>query len=480
MAFVSNMDDEENQGKAPSQGVVAPIGGTGSVHLAPSSGVGAAAAPGSTSGGTPSNAGGSFATLQTYLGANQGQAPALANNIVNNVDKQYQTLDQGNNSTLSGIQDQVTAGFTPENNDAIAAEAANPVSFASDPNNVSAFQGQLTDQYKGPASAESDAKYQTQSAAVNNALATGNSLVSTDAGRQQLLQQNEAAPTAGVTALNSAILSQDPNSQSKIEGAYQPFNNLVSNLSNGAQGIDSSITKDTAEASDANAKSNAQINSQVNGLNTTLNNTVNQDQTTQAQFNTDLTNFQNLWGPISTDINAYNEAAPGVTNLPEPVLPVGMPKGPGGSDPNGGRVSYGAIDNDLVPTLNESASNNVYTLQNVATPDQYAQANAYQTLMGSLAGMSTPAISGVAPTTAPLVAPNTFNAPVNIGTEAQTDLNNLLNSVKSPAISGGLAVNQGNAIKPEWNALIEALTQQGATVPGWNGESVGPGFYEYQ
>src|ERR1019366_1135585 len=88
---------------------------------------------------------------------------------------------------------------------------------------------------------------------------------------ENLLVQNEAAPTTGVTALNSAILSQDPNALNSLQNAYQPFNNLLTNLNTGAQAADTTIGKEQSDAAASSAAANKQIADQTAALNTNVN-----------------------------------------------------------------------------------------------------------------------------------------------------------------------------------------------------------------
>lgn len=268
MAFVSNFDPEK-QDPNQSQGPVAPGGAANTVKLAPSGGVGSA---GGTSTGSAPQAGGQFATLNQYVNANQGQAAPLAGKITSDINNQYNSLQGQNQSTLQGIQDSVNSGYTPINNDVLAQESSNPVSFASNPGNIQSFQGQLNDKYTGPGSVENDSRYQTQLANVNDAIATGNAQTGSDAGRKQLLTKYEAAPNAGVTGLNSAILAQDPNAQASITQAYKPFSNLTSQLSTGAPGINASIGQAQTDAAQAHSQANKQIQDQTGALNTNVNN----------------------------------------------------------------------------------------------------------------------------------------------------------------------------------------------------------------
>lgn len=315
MAFVSNdqTDDEDNKNTAqnPSQGPVSPSGGGSAVHLAPTSGVGStgtsAGAP--SANGTPA-AGGSFATLDKYVGANQGQAEGLANTIASGAQSQADALNTQNQGVLTGIQGSINSAYTPQDTGVLSAEAADPVSFASNPSNISSFQNQINDQYTGPASAEGTAAFQTQQAAINNQISEDNAQTQTDAGRTQLLQGVEKAPTAGVTGLNNAILSQDPNAAASINNAYQnQFAGVLNGLNSGAAALDPSIAQAKTGAASASAAANKQIADQASGLQTALQGNVTKDQAAEndynAAVNTSNTNLADF-NPIASDINAYD------------------------------------------------------------------------------------------------------------------------------------------------------------------------------
>ena len=277
MPFVPNMQDEEQQ--QTSQGT-SPVGGGGAVHLAPSSGVGSAPAQGGAAPTAAQGAGGSFATLNKYLEANQGQAEPLAGKITGQIGQQYGQLGQESQGVIQNLQGQVAnaPGYTASNPDILAQEAANPVSFASNPENVAAFQKQATSQYTGPTSAEGTTDFQNQQAKINQAISQGQTQTGTEAGREQLVSQNTARPTTGAVALNAAILSQDPNSLGKVESAYQPFQNLVTGLQTGASNVNQQISKEQADAAAASKAAQDAITGQMTGLNTAV-----QNQLTQAQ-----------------------------------------------------------------------------------------------------------------------------------------------------------------------------------------------------
>src|SRR4029077_817958 len=339
----------------------------------------------STAPGQP-GAGGGFATLDKYLTANQSQAQPLANKLTQGVSQQYSNLSGQNASTLGNIGQQVanSPGYTAPNQGALAAEAANPVSFASDQGNVKQFQGLLTNAYGGPASAEATPEYTKQQNAINTAITQGKQQTSTEAGRNQLLEQNEAAPSAAVTGLNSAILSQSPTALGQVESAYKPFESLMPSLQAGAADINKTIGQEQAGAKESSAAANKQIADQVNALNPGLTTTANQNAAAQNKYNQDTQNFQNQWTPVSANINSVNDlmAKFGWTNSP--------------------------IANTLSSNFNKPASNVTYTPTGVATADQAAQGQAFQNLIG---GLNTTLPAPIATQAGTQIAPPTFAVP---------------------------------------------------------------------
>lgn len=430
MAYVANMDEDEQN----KQGGVAPVNNN-PVHLAPSSGVGSAGA-GGTGAAPQKDAGGQFATLDKYVTANQGQAAPLASRVTNPINDQYNTLNQGNQSTLQNLNSQVTnaPGYTKSDPNVLAQEAANPVSFAGDTNNVKNFQSLLTNSYGGPASAEGDTGFQAQQSKVNQAIAQGQTQTSTDAGRKQLVNQASARPTVGVTAVNNAIVSQDPNALSSIEHAYDPFSNLVSGLSTGAQDINKTIAQEQNDATTSSKAAKDAISGQIGGLNSAVTGTTNDAiAKAQAQQNAINSGIGGLYSqPVDTTATTLNEYGGATTpwynttnysvgNLNTPALQaLGISQDQwnalqnqmqlaGTSESRSGH-NFGANSPtsqvDLNQFLSEQDPTTAYTNANMATPEQYQQAQAFQNLVGGLnlgtpqlaINQSTAAQAGTAPT----------------------------------------------------------------------------------
>lgn len=473
MPFVSNMDNDE-QKTDPTitpQGAVSPVGGGAAVRLSPSSAVAPAGGGGSgTPGSAPTPAaGGQFASLDKYITANQGQAAPLAGKLTPGINQEYNALDTANNAAISSINNQVTnaPGYTPNNPDVLAAEAANPASFTSDPNNVKQFQSLLQNTYSGPASAEGTNDYANQQSAINQAIAKGTTQTTTEAGRKDLLSQNEATPTANVTALNSAILSQDPNALASIEGAYKPFQNLMTNLNTGAQGVNQTISKEQSDAASSSKAANDAINSQIAALNTGVSGALTAAQQKAAAQNASVKSaLGNLYGGQAVDtapqsVRAYDKyvdlanATPykvgqlspdqlqslGMTQDQWNALQGSMAQAGAGNwtTPTAAGLFTPTAQLDLQQFLTQQDPNATISAANVATPAEYAKAQAFQTL---LQGMNLNA-----PTTLinPATAGQAGTAPTNLNSfdyaSALTGAQGLTQAEKDAALQESQSIN---------------------------------------
>ncbi len=430
MAYVENMQDEEQKQdpNAPQQGAVSPTGGgSGAVRLAPQSAVSPVGGSGTNSGTPgsapqPAGAGGSFASLNKYIDANQGQAQPLANQVSTGVGQQYNNLDAQNNAAISNINSQVTSapGYTassPTTAATMASEAANPVSFSGDQGNVKQFQSLLNDTYSGPATAEGTSDYANQQTNINNAIAAGTAATTTEAGRENLLSQNEATPTTGVTALNSAILSQDPNALGTVENAYKPFNNLLTNLNTGAQGVDTTIGQEQSNAASTAQAANQAISNQINALNTGVSGELTTAQQNAAAQNANIKKDLAAGTPTASDL-----ASLGMSSDQWNALSAADKAAATGQTVSSNQGQFNATSGtttiDPTQFLTQQDPNAVLNANNVATAQDYGNAQAYQTLLNGL-NLGTPATL-INPSTAAQVG----TAPTNLNTyNYQTALN---------------------------------------------------------
>lgn len=427
------MPDEEEQ-PTPAQGAVPTTGGA-PVQLSPTSGIVGAGSAGGT-GGAPAPkspasqpAGGAFGSLNQYLTANQGQAAPLAGKITPGINQEYNNLNAADNATIAGINNQVTntPGYVSGSTAAptLSAEAANPASFTNTPSNVTSFQGLLNDTYGGPTSAEGTSNYANQQAAINSAIAAGTASTTTEAGRENLLSQNEATPTTGVTALNSAILSQDPNALASIEKAYQPFNNLLTNLNTGAQGVDTTISKEQADAASTAQAANQQIANQIDTLNTNVSGELAAAQQKAAAQNAQIKADLAAGTPSASDLQAL-----GMTQAQWNTLSAADKAAATSQTVKSGNGQFGATTGtttiDPTQFLTQQDPNAVFNAANVATPQDYANAQAFQTLLQGMnlqtpTALINPSTSGEAGTAPTNLNQFNYQTGLNTATSAEAD-----------------------------------------------------------
>ena len=455
------MQDEEQKAdpNAPQQGSVSPTGGGGAVRLSPQAAVPAvgggtnSGTVGAGSSPTPS-AGGQFASLNQYLSANQGQAAPLAGKLTPGINQEYKNLDTQNNATIAGINNQVTnaPGYTPSNPSVLTAEAANPVSFTGDQGNVKQFQSLLNNSYGGPTSAESTSGYANQQSAINNAIAAGTANTTTEAGRENLLSQNEATPTTGVTALNSAILSQDPNALASVQNAYKPFNNLLTNLQTGAQGVDTTISKEQSDAAASAKAANDAIASQIAGLNAGVTGELTAAQQKAAAQNAQVKADLAAGTPSATDLQAM-----GMTSDQWNALSSADKAAATAQTVTSNKGQFGATSGtttiDPTQFLTQANQNAVINAANVATPEDYAKAQAFQTLLQGM-NLQTPAAI-----INPATATQAGTAPTNLNQyDYQTALNTATSTKADEVAAAQAYVNALQSGADETHAQLAAST----------------------
>ncbi len=413
MPFVSNMNDDENKQNQPqgSQGgAVSPSGpGGGAVRLSPSTAVpaGGAGSAGAT-GTNPASAGGQFASMGQYLKANMNQAEPLAGKLTSGIGQEYTGLEGQNQAALSSIGSQVSAQPDySKANDTIAQEAANPTSFAGDQGNVASFQNLLKASYNGPTSAESTNDYTNQQNAINKSIAQGQQAVTTESGRENLLAKNEAKPTTGVTALNSAVLSKSPTALSSVENAYKPFQNLLTGLQSGATEQNKAIADKQTQAATAKKAASDALTSQMTGLNTAVGGELTAAQQKLAAQNAQVKSELAAGTPSDATLKSL-----GITSDQWNSLSAAQKAAATSQDVYSNQHQFGATSGtsniDLTGFLNQNDPNNVLNAGNVATKEDYDKAAAFQSLLGGLnldtptmaINPSTAAQAGTAPTSA--------------------------------------------------------------------------------
>ena len=367
---------EENQQAPGGQTTNAPSaapppqtgGSAGAASSAPAKGVTA---------GSPTQFGSSASKLGDYLSTNAPNITNQANTLAGTLNQQYGALNQGITDAANQFGQQVQGGYAASNPDTVNQAIANPSQFASDPNNVKAFQGQYNDTYTGPTSFEATTPYSNIQNQVSQAVQQGQ-LVQTPAGLQTYLQGLGGNPTQASSTLDTLLMQGNPQAQQTINQAAGQFGNLTGQLSTAAQGADQSVVDAQNAAQTAQAAAQSQFNPAIANWQDALNNTVAQNEAQRTAYNQ---NQNSLLSAVQSG---------GESLTPAQLTALGNPDynqiNAFNNDVALGNQNYGGVGNvNLANFLTGSVSpdNTVATAANSATPTDYANANAFSQLVGS-------------------------------------------------------------------------------------------------
>lgn len=257
----------------------------GSTGTTPS-GPAATPAVGSAS-GSPTQFGSSASKLGDYLSANAPQIQNQANTLTGNLNTQYGNLNQGITDAANNFQSQVQGGYATPNQGAVDQAVANPAAFASDPNNVKAFQGQYNDTYTGPTNFEGTQGYSDLQNQVAQGVTQGN-LLNSPAGLQTYLQGQGTNPTKASSTLDALLMQGNPAAQAQIQQAAGQFGNLTGQLGTATTNADQSVTAAQQAAQAAQAYAQGQYGNAVTGFNANLQNELGTANTANANYNTNI------------------------------------------------------------------------------------------------------------------------------------------------------------------------------------------------
>lgn len=337
---------------------------------------------GATAGGTktaspntasPVTPGTAATNVNEYLNANAPQTQQYANNVASGLTNQYGQIQSDIGSAANQFNNQINAGYTPENTALVNQAAANPASFASNPNNVSAFQAQENDQYTGPTQFETSSPYTgltNEVTAGTNAATPWQSFSGTASQFGNLGDQ-----TLGEQNLDATLFAQTPGVNQEIQNAATPFNSLNSYLTNVGTGADAAAAAAAANATAAAGNVQSVFNPLETNFNTNLANETTQAGTANLAYQQEQLQQQ----------AADNAAIQSAFNAFETNNPISNAQGNAALFNNLGVTGTG-------PGIQLNAA--APTLAQTATPEQYAEANALSELMGNnyanpLAGQTT-------------------------------------------------------------------------------------------
>lgn len=247
--------EEENQNKNAQ--VNAPTVGSGGGVSGVSGGGTSAPATGNFSTTSPVQAEQpvqKWATAQDYLKANQSQAGDLGQKVESSLTNTLGTEKGAIDTSASQAKSAIESGSTPYNETLVNEAVSSPTSVANDPGKLQSFLNQWNASYSGPQSFETSESYTPAASAVTEAQTKAGQLGSTG-GREQLIGDQFNVYGAGNKGLDQAILQQAPNYEN-IQNLAPQFTGLQDYLKGRASDVNAQVAP--AQAATANTASQTQ------------------------------------------------------------------------------------------------------------------------------------------------------------------------------------------------------------------------------
>lgn len=348
--------NEQNQQAPTGQTTNAPAGNPPPVS---SGSAGTATGGGGAKGSitaSPIQFGSSASKLGDYLSANAPQITNQANAVAGKFNDQYSQLNQGIQNAANQFNQQVQGGYAAPDQNIVNQAVSNPTQFTATPENIAKFQAQYNNQYTGPQNFEGSTPYSDIQGQVSNAVNQGN-LLQSQAGLASYLQGQSKNPTKASSTLDSLLLSGNPEAQQTVQNAGKQFNNLTGQLET-ATGAANQGVQSAKDASAAAAKyAQDTFNPYVQNFGNQLTQGAQTAEAGRNAYNTSLNNFYGSAVPIEQQINQWAGTLPGGQSVNDLIAPI-------------------------IAANNQGENINPITAQNYATPEQYAQAQAIQQLLG--------------------------------------------------------------------------------------------------
>ncbi len=247
MAFIQSTQSDEEKDKQNQPGQ---LSGDSS---------GGVLAPPSTGSVSPTNSPSkpqSFATLQSYLKVNKPQGEALAGQVADKYGQVGTDAKTGIENAASTVSNNVKGQDVGYDPNVLKSAFDKPADFVKDQGNVDTFNKFKNASYNGPATAEGTDEFAKANADAASA-EDYSKLGDTESGRKQLVSNVQQSQAPGITALNQALVSTNPNASAKLTAAKGNFAGLQDLLTNKAADVNATIAATKADADRAKAETAA-------------------------------------------------------------------------------------------------------------------------------------------------------------------------------------------------------------------------------
>jgi len=362
--WIENKEDEKEI-KSPTQTNAPTVGSGGGavagVSTTPTTGTVSTMSPVSAQQPTQK-----WATAQDYLTANQPQASDLGKKVETSLTGQLGTQKGTIESAAQKTQQDIAAGTTAFNPEIARMAVETPTEITSSPERLQDFLGQWNAMYKGPASFETSESYTPAVEAATKAKEIGEN-IKTPGGRTQLLQNQFGVYGAGNQALDTSLLSTAEN-YGQIQQLAPQFTGLQDYLGQKSTGLSGAAQTAQTATQAAQDQTRAAL---VGNLDKFQKDLATRVGTTQADAQTKTQQY--LADLATGDVNKVASDLRAVGIAEDQIKPI--------------------IDNLTIlneqykynPNLSPGYSYNpatAITTENVATPEDYANAQAWQQLTG--------------------------------------------------------------------------------------------------
>lgn len=330
---------------------------------------------GTTAGNTPSNTPiankpqttQKFATVQDYLKTNQPQSEDLGQKFTNTLDTSFGQQTAAIDTAANKAKSDITAGTFNYNPDLTNTALKDPTKITKDPNQLEAFNKQWNAQYSGPQSFETSSNYGDATSAANNAGQIKGEL-GTTGGREQLIGDQFGVYGQGNKGLDQALL-QSSSYFPKVQEQEKKFGSVQDYLKQQSDTTNAQATKAAAVSAAAQTQTRDAFANNLTNFQAGINSKVSAEQAKQANTAKTYSDALKSGDPqqIATALKSSNLTDAQKTNLSDYLTTINKEYG---TTPDLGRFY----------TANPATDVNA---ANVASAEDYANADAYQKLTGT-------------------------------------------------------------------------------------------------
>jgi len=437
--YIENPDEEQNKNQSSSSPAIG-AGGGGAASPTTTATTPATGNPSTIQPVQTNQPNQSFATIQDYLGANKPQGETLGNQFVGTVGQGLNTAKSAIDTSAQNAQNQITSGTVKQNTDLTNEALKTPTAVTGDAGKLAEFQKEYNAQYSGPSSLESSDQYENASKAANEASQTGEELKTTG-GREQILQDKFGVYGQGNKGLDQGLL-QNSSAYSNVAPLQQGFQSVQDYLkaASGSTADAAKQARETTEATKANTQKAfaGNLSSFQDKLNSEVSVAQQAAQTAGSKIQTDIKSG-NL-DALSEDLQKAGVSPENLTTISQYLQTLSK--------------DYGQN-----PEISNYFTQNPITAANVASPEEYANAQAYKQLTGTdYSGVLNPADAAKAGTANPNASVNPQELTSYLKQSVDTQDKSLVNT--NPTLDWN-AINAGKVSSDEAVHSIQKIIDAG-------------------